>query len=72
MAKSFGTSRQHTELLRSRPSSHLRYDLEALKVFVEWAEASQVPRSAEISLLLNSNGLPQMCMRRHVWWMLIL
>lgn len=51
--KSFPTSKQHTELVQSRPYSSVPYDLEALKVFVQWAEASQVPHSAEITLLLR-------------------
>jgi hypothetical protein len=50
---SFPTSKQHTELLRSRPYSRVQYDLEALRVFVEWAEASRVPQSPEISLLIK-------------------
>lgn len=50
--KSFPKSKQQTELLSSVPSSCIQCDTKALKVFVEWAEASQVPKTPGVSLLI--------------------
>lgn len=66
MPKVSSTSKQHTELLRSVPSSCLQCDVKALKIFVEWAEASQVSKTPGVSLLIKrfalaSNVTVQVC-----------
>jgi len=62
----FQTSKQQTELLKSVPSFSIQCDVNALKVFVMWAEASQIPKTSGVSLLIRrfalaSNVTVQVC-----------